>query len=212
MEATQDLPGGLGRRLAALPTGDVVFLGMVVMGVHLALMLLAQVLTFRAIEPYIPSGLGSGIAAGFYGSAFVNVMMEAVVFFAGWMFATAASVLLEGRENARALFGWMALAYAPLLLYSAFAYAVLFLAGGEPFAGMAGAADTAELLAAARDGLDSGVFTLLRAVHFAAYAAALGLAAEAVHRVCSLPRARAWAVMGAYAALLLAVSVLTGRA
>jgi hypothetical protein len=180
-----------------------------VVSIHLCLMLFDQVLIYRGISARIPDGLGAGMSVGFYGTAVVNVLMEAVVFLAGWLAVSAMVMLMDGREDPRALFGWFGVAYVPLLVYSSVSYAVLLMHGGASFAGVADARSSEQLLALVQGGLRSELFTTLGWMRMAAYGVTLLLAAEATHRVSALSRLRCYPMLMAYAAFLAGVAVLT---
>jgi uncharacterized membrane protein len=203
--------GAWTRRLRAVPVSDAVFYGACVVACHLVLMLLAQVVVYRQVSPWISSEAGAGMAAGFYGSAVVNVLMEAVVFVFGWLFLVAAVILLDGRENARAMFGWLGIGYLPVVAYSVAAILALSaLSSRADVSAISRAGNPDEVVRAVQAYLHGGTFMVLAVLRAGAYAATALFAAETLHRVCGLRRTKAAAALGAYLALLLMVRLLTG--
>ncbi|HEX7049371.1 MAG TPA: hypothetical protein VF188_04080 [Longimicrobiales bacterium] len=195
---------------AALPTSDLVFCGLLMFGTHLALMLINQVALFRQLYPSVPVALRPGVSWGMYGAAVVNVLMEVLVFLAGWVWLAGSSVLLAGRDVARPLFGWLGLAYAPVIVYSLVMSVVLLMSDGSAFAGLAAASTPRELVDATRVAMARGPVSIMGDVRWAAYAVTASLAVEAMHRVSAVPRIRAVGAVGTFILLLITVGHLVG--
>lgn len=186
---------------------DLVFFGSLVLFAHLVLQLANRWVSDQTIGAYIPKELNPNPAFQFALSTIVGLLLEIVLFFIGWLWVSGMVVLLNGRENVRALFGALGLCYLPAMLISAGAY-IRLLMGVTNFNSDAIAhATTPEQLAAAFQQCEaSGFFHLMKIGSNIGYLLLLAGALESVHRICGISRLKSALILGSYVGFLFALN------
>lgn len=184
-------------------SSDLVFFGSLTLLAHLALLLATQWLSNQTISAYIPTDLNPNSGFQFALSAIVGLLLEIVLFFIGWLWIAGVVVLLNGRENVRALFGALGLCYLPAVLISAAVYIRLLIGVKEAsFDAISKASTTEQLAAAFHQCQSSGFFRIMSLGSNLGYLLLLVCALEVVHRVCGISRLKAVITLGAYVGLL----------
>lgn len=186
---------------------DLVFFGSLVFVLHLALLLATRWVSDQTIGAYVPKEFNPHPGVQFALNSTVALLFEIALFFIGWLWISGMVVLLNGRENIRALFGALGLCYLPAMLISTFAY-IRLLIGVEDFNSEAiSHSSTAEQLATAFQQCEaSGFFHLMKLGANLGYGLLVVLALEAVHRLCGISRLKSALVLGSYVGVLFALN------
>jgi hypothetical protein len=199
-------------KMREMSVSDVAFYSILVMLTHLTLLFSNMVQMHRAITDHIPAHLNTYTSFDLYLNAASSLVAEVLMFLLGWLFITGAIMLLNGQENARALFWWLGLCFLPVALLSlASCVILLFNLGAPQFTPIAQAQTEAELAAAIGESVSRGTYWWLLAAGKAAYGVTAVMIIEAIHRVCRVTRLKAVLVLASYGALLFALDFLIRR-
>lgn len=199
-------PSWIVDRISLIGMTESIWIGISVFVTYLITNVLTVYMMFRTVIEQIPDQLASA-----YGqvltimsiSTSVGVVFgDIATFVLGWAFIVIAVMLLNGRQNHRALFGWLSIGYLPLALYSACAvmFLVLF-SDAMAHKGLTSITTIEELPAEIGRMQDSGWFGWVRLGRYLAYGLTLAVACEVVHRLSALSRLKCAGILSAYAGL-----------
>ena len=199
-------PGWIVDRILSIGMRESIWIGISVFTTYLITNVLTVYMMFRTVIEQIPEQLASAydqVLTIMSISTSVGVVFgDIATFVLGWVFIVIAVMLLNGRRNHRALFGWLSIGYLPLALYSACAvmFLVLF-SDAMAHKGLTSITTIEELPVEIGRMQDSGWFGWVRLGRYLAYGLTLAGACEAVHRLSALSRLKCAGILSAYAGL-----------
>ncbi len=199
-------PGWMVDRISSIGMKGSIWIGLSVFVTYLITNVLTVHMMFRSIIEQLPDQLASAydqVLTIMSISMSVGVVFgDIVTFILGWAFIAIAVMLLNGRRNHRALFGWLSIGYLPLALYSACAvmFLVLF-SDAMAHKGLTSITTIEELPAEIGRMQDSGWLGWVRLGRYLAYGLTLAVACEVVHRLSALSRLKCAGILSAYAGL-----------
>ena len=199
-------PGWIVERISSIGITESILIGISVFVTYLITNVLTVYMMFRAIIEQIPEQLASAydqVLTIMSISTSVGVVFgDIVTLVLGWVFIVIAVVLLNGRRNHRAMFGWLSIGYLPLALYSACAvmFLVLF-SDAMTHEGLASIPTIEQLPVEIGKMQDSGWSGWIRLGRYLAYGLTLAVACEVVHRLSALSRLKCTGILSAYAGL-----------
>ncbi|MDE2847500.1 MAG: hypothetical protein OXO51_12385 [Gemmatimonadota bacterium] len=199
-------PGWTVDRISSIGVTESIWIGLSVFVTYLITNVLTVYMMFRSIIEQIPEQLASAydqVLTIMSISTSVGVVFgDIVTFVLGWAFIVIAVMLMNGRRNHRALFGWLSIGYFPLALYSACAimFLVLF-SDALTHEGLASIPTIEQLPVEIGKMQDSGWFSWLRLGRNLAYGLTLAVACEVVHRLSALSRLKCAGILSVYAGL-----------
>lgn len=199
-------PGWIVDRISSIGMRESIWIGISVFVTYLITNVLTVYMMFRTVMEQIPEQLASAydqVLTVMSISTSVGVVFgDIATFVLGWAFIVIAVMLLNGRRNHRALFGWLSIGYLPLALYSA--CAVMFLVlfpDAMAHKGLTSIATIEELPVEIGRMQDSGWFGWVRIGRYLAYGLTLAVACEVVHRSSALSRLKCSGILSAYTGL-----------
>ncbi len=199
-------PGWAVDRISSIGMRESIWIGISVFVTYLITNVLTVYMMFRTVIDQIPDQLASAydqVLTIMSISTSVGVVFgDIATFVLGWAFIVIAVMLLNGRRNPRALFGWLSIGYLPLALYSACAvmFLVLF-SDAMAHKGLTSITTIEELPVEIGRMQDSGWFGWVRLGRYLAYGLTLAVAGEVVHRLSALSRLKCAGILSAYAGL-----------
>lgn len=199
-------PGWIADRISSIGMRESIWIGISVFVSYLVTNVLTVYMMFRTVIEQIPEQLASAydqVLTIMSISTSVGVVFgDIATFVLGWVFIVIAVMLLNGRRNHRALFGWLGMGYLPLALYSACAvmFLVLF-SDAMTHEGLASIPTIEQLPVEIGKMQDSGWFGWVRLGRYLAYGLTLAVACEVVHRLSALSRLKCAGILSAYASL-----------
>ena len=200
-------PGWTVDRISSIGVTESIWIGLSVFITYLITNVLTVYMMFRSIIEQIPEQLASAydqVLTIMSISTSVGVVFgDIVTFVLGWAFIVIAVMLMNGRRNHRALFGWLSIGYLPLALYSACADYASWCYSPTPLTheGLASIPTIEQLPVEIGKMQDSGWFSWLRLGRNLAYGLTLAVACEVVHRLSALSRLKCAGILSAYAGL-----------
>ena len=199
-------PGWMVDRISSIGMKGSIWIGLSVFVTYLITNVLTVHMMFRSIIEQLPDQLASAydqVLTIMSISMSVGVVFgDIVTFILGWAFIAIAVMLLNGRRNHRALFGWLSIGYLPLALYSACAVMFLVLFSDMMVhKGLTSITTIEELPVEIGRMQDSGWFGWVRLGRYLAYGLTLAVACEVVHRLSALSRLKCTGILSAYAGL-----------
>jgi hypothetical protein len=193
--------------LSNIATSDLVFYGGLTLLAHLTLMVANRLLVSRSVSAHVPAEWRWDVEVQLCLGVATGLLVEVMLFFLGWLFITGMSMLLDGKENARALFGWLGLCYLPAVCFSLFSFARNWLTLEDAsYAGIAQARSAEQLSTALLEHFSNGAQQWSQMGANVVYLLILALAIEATHRVCNLSRLKALLSVGSYVGLLFTIN------
>lgn len=200
-----------GARFKKLGTSDLVFYGVLMILAHLLLLLSNRFIVFMSVRPHVPAAFSSDYSLGFYTSAVSGLLFELMLFVLGWLFISGMANLLDGQSNARALFGALALCYAPVVL-SSLATSLTYLThtGSINTLAITQAERPEQLAEAINSSFSGAIFQALNKGEKLAYGLSVLLVVEAVSRICQLTRLKAALAVGLFVSLLFVLNYFAG--
>ena len=206
-------PGWIVDRISSIGMTESIWIGLSVFITYLITNVLTVYMMFRSITDQIPDQLASAydqVLTIMSISTSVGVVFgDIATFVLGWAFIVIAVMLLNGRRNHRALFGWLGMGYLPLALYSACAvmFLVLF-SDAMAHKGLASIPTIEQLPVEIGKMQDSGWFGWVRLGRSLAYVLTLAVACEVVHQLSALSRYKCAGILSAYAGLHVFISMI----
>lgn len=199
-------PSWIVDRISSIGMTESILIGISVFVTYLITNALTVYIMFRTITEQIPEQLASAydqmLMIMSISTSVGVVFGDIVTFVLGWAFIVIAVMLLNGRQNHRALFGWLSIGYLPLALYSACAVMFLVLySGAMAHEGLATIPTIEQLPVEIGKMQNSGWFGWVRLGRSLAYFLTLVVACEVVHRLSSLSRLKCAGILSAYAGL-----------
>ena len=199
-------PGWSVDRISSIGMTASIWIGLSVFVTYLITNVLTVYMMFRSIIEQLPDQLASAydqVLTIMSISTSVGVLFgDIATFVLGWVFIIIAVMLLNGRRNYRALFGWLSIGYLPLALYSACAVMFLvFFSDAMAHKGLSSITTIEELPVEIGRMQDSGWFGWVRLGRYLAYGLTLAVACEVVHRLSALSRLKCAGILSAYAGL-----------
>lgn len=199
-------PGWAVDRISSIGMKESIWIGLSVFVTYLITNVLTVYMMFRTVIEQIPEQLASAydqVLTIMSISTSVGVVFgDIATFVLGWAFIVIAVMLLNGRRNHRALFGWLSIGYLPLALYSACAVMLLVLfSDAMTHEGLASIPTIEQLPVEIGKMQDSGWFGWIRLGRSLAYVLTLAVACEVVHRSSALSRLKCAGILSAYASL-----------
>ena len=199
-------PSWIVDRISSIGIRESIWIGISVFVTYLITNVLTVYMMFRTVMEQIPEQLASAydqVLTVMSISTSVGVVFgDIATFVLGWAFIVIAVMLLNGRRNHRALFGWLSIGYLPLALYSACAvmFLVLF-SDAMAHKGLTSITTIEELPVEIGRMQDSGWFGWVRLGRYLAYFLTLAVACEVVHRLSALSRLKCAGIVSSYAGL-----------
>ncbi len=199
-------PSWIVDRISSIGMTESIWIGISIFVTYLITNVLTVYVMFRTITEQIPDQLASAydqVLTIMSISTSVGVVFgDIATFVLGWAFIVIAVMLLNGRRNHRALFGWLSIGYFPLALYSACAVMFLMLySSAMVHEGLATIPTIEQLPVEIGKMQASGWFGWVRLGRSLAYLLTLAVACEVVHRLSSLSRLKCVGILSAYAGL-----------
>ena len=199
-------PGWIVDRISSIGMTESILIGLSVFVTYLITNVLTVYMMFRTIIEQIPEQLASAYDQVL---TIMSISTSAGVVFGdiatlvlGWAFIVIAVMLLNGRRNHRALFGWLSIGYLPLALYSACAVISLVLfSDAMAHKGLTSITTIEELPVEIGKMQDTGWFGWIRLGRSLAYVLTLAVACEVVHRLSALSRLKCIGILTVYAGL-----------
>jgi hypothetical protein len=186
-------------------TGDPIFWTALILVAHGTLMYLNQSTLIGYIEGALPAKLLREVSWGLQLFALGTLASEVALFGSLWLFVLLGLRLGGAPVSARALLAWLALAYVPVIAYSAGVRIYLALGTPPALPPLRSGVDLADLMRVLQEQLRLPVLGHLRN---AAYVAG-GLAAiELLHRGAAVPRRLAAGTLGAFGLMVLAARLI----
>ena len=206
-------PGWMVDRISSIGITESIWIGISVFVTYLITNVLTVYMMFRTVIEQIPDQLASAydqVLTIMSISTSVGVVFgDIATFVLGWAFIVIAVMLLNGRRNHRALFGWLSIGYLPLALYSACVvmFLVLF-SDAMAHKGLTSITTIEELPAEIGRMQDSGWFGWVRLGRNLANGLTLAVACEVVHRLSALSRLKCAGILSAYAGLHMFITMI----
>ena len=199
-------PGWIVDRISSIGMTESILIGLSVFVTYLITNVLTVYMMFRTIIEQIPEQLASAYDQVL---TIMSISTSAGVVFGdiatlvlGWAFIVIAVMLLNGRRNHRALFGWLSIGYLPLALYSACAVISLVLfSDAMAHKGLTSITTIEELPVEIGKMQDTGWFGWIRLGRSLGYVLTLAVACEVVHRLSALSRLKCIGILTVYAGL-----------